>query len=433
VAVLWSSALGGQVVAKQSSNTCSEKPRKIDAAMKKLFFTYLVLSALTCIWNDSMYAQNILLFEDFESADFEGKGWYDGFPDQRTDEEYKNGMYSYEGHFAQGATSSGAGRHLFTPTDKVYMSYWVKYSSNYVGSGVGYHPHEWNILTTEDWIYQGPADTYLTLYIEQNGGRPILAMQDSKNVDPNCILLNNDSFVGCNADFDTYAFSENRSVCSCNGLIGDVDRRDCFPSAGSTHGYYSSRAWAADSVYFRNTPGPYYKNDWHFIESYFELNTIENGIGMADGKIRYWYDGQLLITSDHILFRTAAHPDMQFNQLFFGGYIGVGSPVDQTWWVDDLTLADGIPTVSSGQSAVGSPQFDLYPNPNDGTFTIEIQGDHFTYDQFEITIFNAVGNKVFADTFDTTQNSFQLNLPIGMYYCKMDVGGNTYLKKFIIQ
>ena len=126
-------------------------------------------------------------------------------------------MYSYEGHFAQGATTSGAGRHLFTPTDKLYMSYWVKYSSNYVGSGVGYHPHEWNILTTKDWEYQGPADTYLTMYIEQNAGRPIIAMQDSKNVDPACILLNNNSFVGCNGDFDSYAFSENRSVCSCNG------------------------------------------------------------------------------------------------------------------------------------------------------------------------------------------------------------------------
>lgn len=131
--------------------------------------------------------------------------------------------------------------------------------------------------------------------------RPILAMQDSKNVDPNCILLNNNSIVGCDGDFDSYAFSENRSVCSCNGLIGDLDRRDCFPSSGNTHGYYSSRAWAADSIYFRNIPGPYYKNDWHHIETYFEMNSIDAGIGIVDGKIRYWYDGQLLISSDSIL------------------------------------------------------------------------------------------------------------------------------------
>ena len=76
------------------------------------------------------HAQNIILFEDYETGDFEAKGWYDGFPDHRTTAEFKNGTHSYEGHFAQGATTSGAGRHLFESTDKVYISYWVKYSSN---------------------------------------------------------------------------------------------------------------------------------------------------------------------------------------------------------------------------------------------------------------------------------------------------------------
>ncbi len=365
-------------------------------------------------------AQNILLFEDFETGDFAAKGWYDGFPDQRTTEEYKNGTHSYRGHFAQGATTSGAGRHLFTPTDKLYMSYWVKYSTNYVGSGVGYHPHEWNILTNKDWIYQGPADTYLSLYVEQNAGRPILAMQDSKNVDPNCILLNNDNFVGCNGEFDSYAFTENRSASSCNGLTGYLDRRDCFPSSGSTHGYYSARAWAADSVYFRNAPGPYYKNDWHKIETYFELNTIDAGIGIPDGKIRYWYDGQLLISSDNILFRTGAHPDMLFDQLFYGPYIGVGSPVDQTWWVDDLTLADGLLTTSNRQSTVGSPQFTIYPNPNDGVFTIEIPGArNSSADQYSIVIFNTFSEKVYEENLNSSIQSFEVDLPAGFYYCSI--------------
>jgi hypothetical protein len=258
-------------------------------------------------------------------------------------------------------------------------------------------------------------------------------MQDSKNVDPNCILLNNDSFVGCNGDFDTYAFSENRSVCSCNGLVGDVDRRDCFPSAGSTHGYYSARAWAADSVYFRDTPGPYYKNDWHFIETWFELNSIDNGKGIPDGKIRYWYDGQLLITSDSILFRTAAHPDMQFIQLFFGGYIGVGSPVDQTWWVDDLTLADGILTVGRPQLTIGHQELNVYPNPNDGEFTVEITGDMTSYGNSEIFIFNLPGKQVYHDSFSAARKTFDIHLPPGIYYTQLNSpAGISCLKKFIV-
>ena len=393
--------------------------------MQNYLLSCILLFGQICLIGTNATAQNILLFEDFETGDFEAKGWYDGFPDQRTTEEYKNGTHSYRGHFAQGATTSGAGRHLFTPTDKLYMSYWVKYSTNYVGSGVGYHPHEWNILTNKDWIYQGPADTYLSLYIEQNAGRPILAMQDSKNVDPNCILLNNDNFVGCNGDFDNYAFTENRSASSCNGLIGYLDRRDCYPSSNSTHGYYSSRSWVADSIYFRNAPGPYYKNDWHFIETYFELNTIDAGIGIPDGKIRYWYDGQLLITSDSILFRTGEHPDMLFDQLFYGPYIGVGSPVDQTWWVDDLTIADGIPTVSSGQSAVGSPQIKIYPNPNDGVFTIELLGvGNSISDPYLLVLFNIFGEKVYEENLSSSKQSIEVDLPSGIYYCYI-IGQNN--------
>ncbi len=400
---------------------------KLKAAIPVLLF-------MLCQLSPSLQAQNILLSEDFETGDFAAKGWYDGFPDQRTTAEYKNGSHSYEGHFAQGATTSGAGRHLFTPTEKLYMSYWVKYSTDYVGSGVAYHPHEWNILTTEDWEYQGPSDTYLSMYIEQNAGRPILAMQDSKNVDPNCILLNNNSIVGCNGDFDTYAFSENRSVCSCNGLIGDLDRRDCFPSSGNTHGYYSSRAWAADSIYFRNTPGPYYKNDWHHIETYFEMNSIDEGIGMVNGKIRYWYDGQLLITSDSILFRTGIHPDMKFNQLFYGPYIGVGSPVSQTWWVDDVILADGIPTVGSQQLAVGSPQLKIYPNPNDGFFTIDLTSSIDAQNFFQLDIFNSIGEQVYFEKMQSNMASINLNLPDGMYFAKVThANGNSVIQNFILQ
>ncbi len=400
----------------------------------KLKASIPVLLLVLCQMSTLLLAQNILLFEDFETGDFEAKGWYDGFPDQRTTEEYKNGTHSYRGHFAQGATTSGAGRHLFTPTDKLYMSYWVKYSTNYVGSGVGYHPHEWNILTNKDWIYQGPADTYLSLYIEQNAGRPILAMQDSKNVDPNCILLNNDNFVGCNGDFDNYAFTENRSVCSCNGLIGYLDRRDCYPSSNSTHGYYSSRSWVADSIYFRNAPGPYYKNDWHFIETYFELNTIDAGIGIPDGKIRYWYDGQLLITSDSILFRTGEHPDMLFDQLFYGPYIGVGSPADQTWWVDDLLLADGILTTSSEKLAVSSEEFKVYPNPNDGGFTIQMLDKSKAQLDFNLEIHNALGKLVFYDVYTAGTPVIKTYLPPGLYYASVKTkNGYTSIQKFIVQ
>ena len=64
---------------------------------------------------------------------------------------------------------------------------------------------------------------------------------------------------------------------------------------------------------------------------------------MANGIVRYWFDGRLVLEHTNVLFRTGAHPTMRFNQLLIAPYIGDGSPVDQTMWVDDLTVATARP------------------------------------------------------------------------------------------
>jgi len=284
----------------------------------------------------------VLFFEPFEDTNFEARGWYDGPSGElSTDEHIDGSASSFMCYFEQGASGCRGGtpgRHLFDESETVFLSYWVKYSDNYVGSQRTYHPHEFHFVTNKDGQWVGPASTHLTTYTEQVGGVVRIALQDSRNVDLDCILLNNDSFVGCDGDFDTYQFTEERSVCSCNGLVGDLDGRDCFPSNG---GYYSARFWDSEQQMFSDDPGPRYKNDWHFIESYFQMNTIQDGVGIPDGVIQYWYDGELIIDYHHILMRTGQHPDMRFNQFLIAPYIGDGSPADQIMWVDDLTVATG--------------------------------------------------------------------------------------------
>jgi len=286
----------------------------------------------------------VLFEEHFDDADFSSRDWYDGSNGTISTSEHASGSTSsFECTFEQGAQGCSGGkpaRHKFDPTPTVYVSFSIKHSANWVGSGHPYHPHMMHFTTTEDGDWVGPANSYLTTYIESPEGKPFLGLQDSKNVDNTCILRNDDSFVGCNGDFDSYQFTEQRSACSCNGLMGDLDGRDCY-NTGSY--WYSARSWRADDVYFRNEAGPYDKTQWHFIEAYFALNSIANGKGVADGKIRYVYDGKLLISSDHVLMRTGAHPNMQFNQFLFLPYIGDGSPVTQTVWIDDLTVATGKP------------------------------------------------------------------------------------------
>jgi hypothetical protein len=189
--------------------------------------------------------------------------------------------------------------------------------------------------------YVGPAHTYLTTYTEVVQGRALLALQDSKNEDPGCILLNDDSFIGCNGDFDSYAFTEERSVCACNGLLGDLDGRDCFDSGGGV--YYSARYWRTPTEVFTDAAGPYDKTAWHYVEVYFAMNSVSGGIGQVDGKLRWVQDGEVLLSYDHVLLRTGAHPTLAFNQFAMLPYIGDGSPVAQSFWVDELVVATARP------------------------------------------------------------------------------------------
>jgi hypothetical protein len=280
----------------------------------------------------------ILFEEPFDDAAFESRGWYDGSAgDIDTIEHIPGSASSWRCDFAAGASSCTNGkpaRHLFTDSETVYLSFHLKFGAGWVGSGQPYHPHMFHFVNNLDDDYIGPSHSFLTTYIEVVGNRPLIALQDSKNVDLGCILRNDDTFVGCNGDFATYPFTEARSACACNGLAGDLDGRDCFPNGDGT--WYSSRSWRPAADYF--TDGA-----WHFVEVYFAMNSVADGIAIPDGKIRWVYDGQTIISHDAILLRTGAHATLAFNQFDVLPYIGDGSPIEQSFWVDDLTVATARP------------------------------------------------------------------------------------------
>jgi hypothetical protein len=55
--------------------------------------------------------------------------------------------------------------------------------------------------------------------------------------------------------------------------------------------------------------------------------------------VQYWFNGTLIFDRHDILFRTGAHPTLQFNQFLIAPYIGDGSPADQSMFIDNLRLA----------------------------------------------------------------------------------------------
>ena len=283
-------------------------------------------------------AQTILFTEDFENTNLAAKGWYDNINQTFSTSEHVPGSNrSLEYRWTPGGTqptSGGSLRRAFSPTTTLYVSYWVKYSSNYVGSGRTYHPHEFYVLTTTESAFSGLAFTTLTLYIQQvvgsNGGVPQLEIQDGKMVDTSNIGVN------------LIPVTENRAVAGCNGVgntggvtvSGVFGGSDCYSVGGGT--YWNSYMWNSPMVRFT-------KNVWQHVEVYAQLNTIVGGIGQTDGVLKYWLDGVLIVDQSSVIFRTGANPGMAFNQFVMAPYIGDGSPVDQRFWIDDLTVATGKP------------------------------------------------------------------------------------------
>ncbi len=274
----------------------------------------------------------ILFEEGFEDDAFAARGWYDTRLFATSTVERRTGRRALEVRFATGATipSWGRARRLFEPSESVYLSYWVKYSPNWRGSGRPYHPHEFSFLTTEDDRYVGPSRTHLTTYVEhsyRNGGIPLVGIQDGRNVDTARVRQ------------DLTRVTEFRAVAGCNGST-DGYPATCYRGGGA---WQNGKSWRTPRPYFRSVPGPGYLGDWNHVEAYFALNSIRDGVGVPDGVIRYWFNGELVIDVTNVLMRTGAHPAMRFNQLFVGPYIGDGSPVEQTMWVDDLQVGTARP------------------------------------------------------------------------------------------
>jgi hypothetical protein len=176
-----------------------------------------------------------------------------------------------------------------------------------------------------DW--DGLSNDWMTLYIEhnyQNGGRPVMAMQDNKAINTTLGAL----------PLNLTAITENRSTGGCNGMVEANMVMNCFVLPP----WYNSKQ-ITGPVEFQPNPGTGYKGNWNHVEAYFQLNTVVNGVGQSNGVMQYWFNGTLVIDRHDIEFITGARAGLQWSQFVIAPYIGDGSPVDQSMWVDNLTVA----------------------------------------------------------------------------------------------
>ncbi|HCC05036.1 TPA: hypothetical protein DEP58_01880, partial [Patescibacteria group bacterium] len=281
----------------------------------------------------------VLFSEPFDNNSFASRGWYDNTTHGTVVSGGQSGN-ALQWAWAQGATkptNGGSMRKKFTPTDSLYVSFYVKFQSGWRGSQKAYHPHLIMIPSDLDTDYAPLANNYLQTYIEfvSDVGspytiRPLLGLQDEKRVNTsNGTPPNN-----------LTAVTENRSVNYCNTPVSSGALGTCYADAP----YYSANTWKASSASLST-------NVWHKVDVYFKMNTISGGKGQSNGIMQQWIDGTLVINRSDVLYRTAQDATKKWAQFVLAPWIGDGSPIAQTMWLDQLTVS----TSGSGTGTTPPP------------------------------------------------------------------------------
>jgi hypothetical protein len=238
----------------------------------------------------------ILFSESFDDARLLDRKWYDGDRFAISDARPYAGTgcieYAWKAGGTTPASSSGI-RHLFEPTETVYLRCYLRLSKGWGWSGRNYHPHLMHFMTTENQRYHGPAASHLTLYIEPCNGKLRLAAQDIQNKD------------------------------APHGL-----------TQGPLRGGYNGKLYDSKDELFKD-------DAWHCIEAMFQLNSLDLKADKpkADGIVRGWFDGKLVIERTDVVLRSTDFPKMKFNQFLLTPYFGTGLlPHAQTLWIDELAV-----------------------------------------------------------------------------------------------
>jgi hypothetical protein len=257
--------------------------------------TFLLISCVAADEPKST-ASAVLFHEGFDDARLLERGWYDGSRFDITSQGARAGGGCISYHWRAGTTTPGNSsglRRLFEPTGAVYLKCFLKLSKGWGWSGRPYHPHLMHFMTTENGKWHGPAASHLTLYIEPCNGKLRLAAQDIQNAD------------------------------RPHGL-----------TQGPLRGGYNGKFYDSQEVLFAD-------DQWHCVEALFQLNSLntERDQPNADGIVRGWFDGRLVVDHTDVVLRSKDFPNMKFNQFLLTPYFGPGLlPHEQTLWVDELTV-----------------------------------------------------------------------------------------------
>lgn len=275
-----------------------------------------------------------LLSESFSDSSFASRGWYDNTSHGTIVSGGQSGNCLQWAWTAgqQKPANGGSMRHSFTPSEEITFTTYVKFQSTWRGSQQTYHPHLFMILSDLDDAWQSPYYAYLNTYVEflSQVGSPYAIYPQTQIQDNLRVAVCPGSSYPC----DLTSTTEYRAVGQCNGTIGDAGTQ--------TTCYYDEPDWIGERIW-RNTGYSVTKDSWQKVTAHFKMNTVVGGVGQADGIMKVWIGEDLVINKTNISYRTGQDATKKFAQMVLAPYIGDGSPITQTMWVDELVLMAGEP------------------------------------------------------------------------------------------
>ena len=93
---------------------------------------------------------------------------------------------------------------------------------------------------------------------------------------------------------------------------------------------------------------------------------------------------------------------------------------------------------TSLQDWTATDVLDVFPNPNDGRFTLQLEGTDLAGERLQIGLINAIGQRLHAEQTLLTNNqwakTFNFNhLAKGVYFLELNLKNQTLYKKLIIE
>lgn len=150
---------------------------------------------------------------------------------------------------------------------------------------------------------------------------------------------------------------------------------------------------------------------------------------------------------------TAATLNYQWQQFIGGVWVNISAPAGlQNFYLPDMNgqfrlvavTPDGCSDTSNvynyvtfGLESSDVSEFNIYPNPNDGNFTIQMDIAN-TENEIEVAIYNMIGQTVYSKNFEANNTSVLQQISLagiakGAYTMSVRVGNSTLHKKLIIE